>query len=533
MDGLLRYNILKEIDSGGMATVYLAEDTALHRRVALKKVHPHLLNRPETIKRFQTEAQAVATLSHENIVKVFDCGEQGNGRYLVMEYIEGVTLSELIGKYAPMPNLVLLELMSQILAGLAAAHENGVCHRDIKPSNIMIDRYGCIRIMDFGIAYLVSNESITLTGTFVGSPNYISPEQAEGGPVSGKTDIFSLGSLAYQCATGQLPFYAENPHAIIRGIVIDQPVAPSKRNSRLLYPVSDFIMKCLTKDQRERPDAVECLAKVEALCGEDHLEIGRRRLVRFLEEPVRYREEEERELSGIYSRKAREEFKRHRVVSALKKINQAKALGSLSAGDEKWAASLGRRARRWRMVLAAGLIPAILCLGIGAVLGIRGALKSTSGSMDQPAKAAIMQSDADIQFINSPTVPTNNSSNAVPTKSFGNKTEPRRSDPLHAAEREQYSRRPPLAHEARKQSEKGYLMVRTKPSWVTIVIDGIRAGNTAKTSLIPLRPGRHHLVLSKKGFVDYSDHISVTAGDTVYQRIRMKSAPALIDTIHE
>lgn len=542
MSALDRYRILHEIDAGGMATVFLAEDTVLHRRVALKMVHPHLLHRPETIKRFHNEARAVATLSHENIVKVFDYGEEEDKHYLVMEYIDGVTLSEFIGNHAPLPNLVLLELVCQILAGLGAAHEKGVYHRDVKPGNIMVDRYGCVRIMDFGIAYLVSHESITMTGTFVGSPNYISPEQAEGKSITGKTDVFSLGSLAYQCATGQLPFDAENPHAIIRAIVNDRPDPPHGINGRLLHSISDFIAACLTKDDGGRPDAGECLERIEALCREDHLELGRRRLVRFMEEPDRYRREEAQELFNAYRRCAREQFKRRRMVGALKKLGQARAFGALPAADERWAASLGRRMRlRWAAV-AAGLGLSIAALVVGAIHGSRQGEGNPSEVVPHRSRTASVADSSASQ--------TNRSAGAAVAgaeDSAGTAVEDtaaamlaqrgRRNDrlvrPDPAPERGAARTPAPAALRPRdrKGGGKGYLSIRTKPSWVTIVIDGIEAGNTARPSALPLKAGRHELVLRKEGFIDLRETIMVAPGDTVHRKIRMMPANTSTDTV--
>ncbi|MEO7425613.1 MAG: serine/threonine-protein kinase, partial [Fibrobacteria bacterium] len=176
-----RYTILEEIASGGTATVYLAEDTVLRRKVALKKLHPHLHSHPLTVRRFEKEAVAVASLSHGNIIKVYDYGSEEKTLFLAMEYVDGVSLDGLLQSIPNgMPSLTALSVFHQLLEGLNAAHANGIYHRDIKPSNILVDRKGCVRIADFGIAFLSKETSITKTGSYLGTPGYSAPEQAQG-----------------------------------------------------------------------------------------------------------------------------------------------------------------------------------------------------------------------------------------------------------------------------------------------------------------------------------------------------------------
>ncbi len=181
-----------------MASVFLATDTKLDSQVALKKIHPHLLNQKETIIRFTNEAKAIAQLSHENIIKIFDYGGSDSQPFLVMEYVNGTTLQKILENHNRLPDLVTAEIAFQVASGLLCAHNRGIFHRDIKPANILFSDDGYLRITDFGIAYLVNSESITMTGAFLGSPHYISPEQAEGRKVKGTTDIFSLGIILYQ-----------------------------------------------------------------------------------------------------------------------------------------------------------------------------------------------------------------------------------------------------------------------------------------------------------------------------------------------
>ncbi len=155
--------------------MFLADDTSLKREVAVKMLHPHLLQNEKTIKRFTNEARTVAALSHENIIKIFDFGGAGLRPFIVMEYVKGITLQELIDRHITLPDIITIEIALQTLSGLICAHEKGIYHRDIKPGNILIDYKGLVKITDFGIAFLVNEESLTLTGSFLGSPHYTSP----------------------------------------------------------------------------------------------------------------------------------------------------------------------------------------------------------------------------------------------------------------------------------------------------------------------------------------------------------------------
>jgi len=286
MSGPDRYSIQRKIASGGMATIYLANDSVLGRPVALKMVHPHLLERPEAMRRFRNEAKAVASLAHENIIKLYDFGENEGDPYLAMDFVDGVTLT------APMeaaggtiPSLALMEACVQTLRGLSAAHASGVCHRDVKPDNIIVDSSGCVRITDFGIAYVMNQESLTMTGAFLGSPNYISPEQADGRPLTAKTDIFSLGVLLYQCCTGILPFDAENPMAIINAIQKRNPVPPHSLSARALSCFSQFVTACLAENPDERPDTAQCISALDRMCHELGFELGKHRLASLVAGP--------------------------------------------------------------------------------------------------------------------------------------------------------------------------------------------------------------------------------------------------------
>ncbi|WP_262391910.1 protein kinase domain-containing protein [Sporolactobacillus inulinus] len=192
-----RYQIISRLGEGGMAVVYKAKDLILDRLVAVKTLRPELAGDEEFVRRFHREAESVASLSHPNIVAIYDIGEE-DCYYLVMEYIEGMTLKEFIKNYSPISIDDSIYIMKQILLAIGHAHEHGIVHRDIKPQNILINESESVKVTDFGIALAVSGATITYTHSIMGSAHYLSPEQAKGGTATIKSDIYALGIVMFE-----------------------------------------------------------------------------------------------------------------------------------------------------------------------------------------------------------------------------------------------------------------------------------------------------------------------------------------------
>lgn len=243
-----RYEILEEIGVGGMATVYKAKDTILNRNVAIKILKEEFANDAEFIKRFQVEAQAAASLSHPNIVSVYDVGNEDNNHYIVMELIEGKTLKEIIQERGRIPWKEAVNIASQIASGLSKAHANHIVHRDIKPHNIIMTKDNVAKVTDFGIAKAVSNSTINAMGSTVGSVHYFSPEHARGGYTDARSDIYSLGVVLYEMVTGKLPFDADTPVSVALKHIQEEPKEPVEFNQELPIGVNNIIMKAMSKD---------------------------------------------------------------------------------------------------------------------------------------------------------------------------------------------------------------------------------------------------------------------------------------------
>lgn len=251
-----RYEIIEQIGVGGMAKVYKAKDKLLDRFVAIKILKDQYAEDDEFLKKFNNEAQSAAKLSHINIVNVFDIGEdlyQGERiYYIVMEYVDGQTLKDLIVKEGRLSNHDIIDYSTQIAQALKTAHNAGIIHRDIKPQNILIDNYGLLKVTDFGIARVSSNATITYTSSILGTVHYISPEQAKGKIVDEKSDLYSLGAVMYEMATGRVPFDADNSVGIAVMHIQDKPEAPKNLNPELSEHLNYIIMKLLDKEPSNR-----------------------------------------------------------------------------------------------------------------------------------------------------------------------------------------------------------------------------------------------------------------------------------------
>ena len=305
-----RYQVIERIGGGGMALVYRAHDILLNRNVAIKVLRNQFVHDEEFIRRFRREAQSAASLSHPNVVSIYDVGQEDEVHYIVMEYIEGKNLNEIIKERAPLQVDESVRIASQICDALDHAHQNQIIHRDIKPHNILIGRNGRVKVTDFGIARAVTSTTITQTGSVVGSVHYFSPEHAKGVTTGEKSDLYSLGIVLYQMLTGVLPFLGESPISVALKHLQEEFEEPRLLNPLIPQSVENVILRSMRKNPEERyQSAKQMLQDLETCLLPE----------RRSEAKVLFHDEDDED--------------RTRIIPAIKPIQRG--LGSRSGGDER------------------------------------------------------------------------------------------------------------------------------------------------------------------------------------------------------
>jgi len=246
-----RYRVTEKVGAGGMADVYKAIDETLGRTVAVKVMHTKYASDPTFTQRFRQEAQAAANLQSPNIVNIYDWGQEGNFYYIVMEYVRGTDLKSIIRQKGPLTSRQVAEIGTQISSALTTAHGYDIIHRDVKPHNVMVTPDGMVKVMDFGIAR-AGNTSMTQTGSVLGTAHYVSPEQAQGRDITNASDLYSLGVVLYEAATGRVPFDGDTPVAVALKQVNEQAQRPSNINKAIDPRLEDIIGRAMAKDPRTR-----------------------------------------------------------------------------------------------------------------------------------------------------------------------------------------------------------------------------------------------------------------------------------------
>jgi serine/threonine-protein kinase len=365
---LEKYELIEEIGHGGMATVYRARDPRLSRDVAVKIIHPHLRESKEVAHRFSVEAQAVAKLRHPNIVEVFDVSGPGDPeQYLVTELLHGRTLRRVLQGNGKLPPEVAAALGLELLAALAHAHEQGIVHRDVKPENVFLEhpaladgssslppsgnRRVKVKLMDFGIAKLLDAQGVTSTGQVLGSPAHMAPEQIEGGDVDGRSDVFPLGVLLYECMVGHLPFEGTNPAQVLRR-VLDGIYAPAEQEEpRVGKTWSTILDRALARDPADRfPDAAAMKELIEKELARVGVAEPLKELDSWCADPTAYQAEHDKLMKAKLADLGHAARKRHDALGAASDYNRALAYAPDDANLLRVVTGMRRSEERARMI---------------------------------------------------------------------------------------------------------------------------------------------------------------------------------------
>jgi serine/threonine-protein kinase len=495
-----KYEVMQKIGEGGMATVYRGRHAALSRDVAIKVLHPHLSSSERNRERFAREARAIAQLDHDNILKIFDySGIENDECYIVTELVEGATLQALIAEQGKLPSELVLLIALQLVSALGYAHSLGIVHRDLKPENVMVRRDGAVKLMDFGIARFLDEVNLTMTGALVGSPAYMSPEQALERPVDPRSDLFSLGTLLFQAISGQLPFSGSNPSLILRNIIEgNRPevleVCPEANGG-----LADLIERLLQVEQKDRPaDCAAVLPQVQAALAA--VEVDPKdpawSISAWLLDPAGVGERLKAHLRELLLRQGRERLAANEHLSALRAFNRLLSIDEDNAEVLHLVQSMhtiGAVEPRPRPPLpwVAGAVALAMGAGLAYLLwpapprGLSGAEAVAESPIETPLVVEEPGEDPGEEPALPPTpAPT---PGPAPVEAKASKVTPSKAPPPRP------TTGPGPADAAARPTAPGRITVVVPGSWGNIWVDDKLLGRTGEVGAMEVSPGRHTL----------------------------------------
>jgi len=520
-----KYEIIDEIGHGGMATVYRARDTRLDRMVALKVMHPHLQGAKEARARFAREAVTIARLKHPNILEIYDySGEDGDTHYIATELLTGPTLRQLVDAHPDMPAEIAACLAILVARALGAAHAEGVIHRDVKPENVMMHENRAVKLTDFGIAQLVDTAGMTTTGQVLGSPAHMAPEQIEGKDCDARSDIFSLGTVLYLLATGELPFAGKNAHQVLKQIMEGQYRDPLQVKPQIGARLRAVIVRCLQLDGTQRYESARALEEelmgfVRAAGIDNPSEVIARYLqgTRAFSKAFRARIIEAEMALGEQAMKAGD------LPRAMDAFNRVL---SIDEGNERvlnLVASLGKRQRLRRVgywVSLAISLSCVIAVLVHAYLSRAG--KSDGPSAEDSPPMAAVEPAPSVQPSTAPP-PEARPAPPQPERASPPDAKPGPSRPTAAASKPDDS--PPVDPTAPRR-----VVLRPEPANVSISIDGAAPRDFGPSFReVTLVPGRHTFAFrgALECCVDEEIAVDIPAGTGSYvvtHRLRFRPA---------
>jgi serine/threonine-protein kinase len=515
-----RYKLLEKLGTGGMSVVYRGWDTALDREVAVKLLHPHLAEDPESRRRFSREARAVAKLHHPNILEIYDfSGESAPTAYIVTEFIRGVTLRRFADDHSFGPPALGALAAHTLTAAVEHAHQLGIVHRDIKPENAMVREDGVLKLMDFGIARMIGQgDRMTVTGALVGSPAHMAPEIIEGRSGDTRSDIFSLGTLLYWLTTGVLPFTAGNTSAVLKRVLDGDSADPRTLKPELSDALAGCIRDAMARDPERRiQTATELRERLEEALREDGLEHPAEELTRFFRDPSGYRERFEEALPGRLTELARSTARRGEVARTLSLVNRILVLDPGNTAAARLLKTLRTRTRIRQVARGAVLTALAVAAGLAVSHAFPPRPKLEPLATAVPPAAAITLP-----------APEPAPAPAPPPPAQASPAPERPSLPRHAA----HPRPPPVAPtlavapiKPAGEAETSTLSLTIRP-WADVFVDGSKMAKGVPSVQLALAPGQHQLALSHPDCKPLRETINLRPGENQRLRLELEPMPA-------
>jgi serine/threonine-protein kinase len=526
-----KYEILQKIGEGGMATVYRGRHLALGRDVAIKVLHPHLSASVRNRNRFAREARAIEHLDHDNILKIFDySGSENDDCYIVTEFVDGVTLQDVIAEHGRVPSEIVAILGIHVAQALSYAHRHDIIHRDLKPENVMLRRDGTVKLMDFGIARFLDESNLTMTGALVGSPAYMSPEQAMEKVLDSRSDLFSLGTLLYHLVTGQLPFSGNNASIVLRNIIEGNRPDVIELRPDASGRLADLIERLLETDPNDRPNTAEdVVAELERALAEVKIDRDDEKwsLRAWLQDPASYAQRLDEHLKAVLLAEGKTKLKERDHLEALRLFNRLLSLDEENA--EVLALVQGMHTDVSRDP------PSLRTWGLGVGVVVAAFVVTWSLWPRGPEGAAVLTNEpsapigaatqtapppeAIVASIDEPVV-TPPPTSAKPTPVASRTMRPKGREPV-----------PIEAEIAVEPPAPARLTVLTKMSWGNVEIDGQERGRNGSGKVFEVAPGTHRLRVENPTSETFVKEFTAAAGEEIVIEADLVPLPYVIDFV--